>query len=209
LTVTGTSGDLVNGSASIALQPTDSCIIVCSGTQFYTVGLGKSTQFAFTQLSKAVTTGTYTLTSSEASNVIQKYTGALSGNVTIIVPSTVQVYYMVNATTGPYTVTISTGSGSSAILTAGTQATLVCDSVNLFNANTILAGSSTVSLNNGSVGAPSLNFSAETTTGVYRAASGEFNIAILGVLRSTLSASGLAIVGTGNFTGGISGGVFT
>jgi hypothetical protein len=79
----------------------------------------------------------------------------------------------------------------------------------LFNANTILAGSSTISLNSGSVGSPSLNFSAETTTGVYRAASGEFNIAILGVLRSTLSASGLAIVGTGNFTGGVSGGVFT
>jgi hypothetical protein len=209
LTVTGTSGDLINGSASIALQPTDSCIIVCSGTQFYTVGLGKSTKFAFTQLSKAVTTGSYTLTSSEASNVIQKYTGALTGNVTIIVPSTVQVYYIVNATTGAYTVTISTGSGSSAILTAGTQATLVCDSVNLFNANTILAGSSTVSLNNGSVSAPSLNFSAETTTGIYRAASGEFNTTILGVLRSTLSASGLAIVGTGNFTGGISGGTFT
>jgi hypothetical protein len=209
LTITGTSGDLINGSASIALQPTDSCIIVCSGTQFYTVGLGKSTQFAFTQLSKAVTTGTYTLSASEASNVIQKYTGALSGNVTIIVPSTVQVYYIVNATTGAYNLTISTGSGASAILTPGTQATLVCDSVNLFNANTILAGSSTVSLNSGSVSAPSLNFSAETTTGVYRAASGEFNIAILGVLRSTLSASGLAIVGTGNFTGGISGGVFT
>jgi hypothetical protein len=209
LTITGTSGDLINGSGSIALQPTDSCIIVCSGTQFYTVGLGKSTQFAFTQLSKAVTAGSYTLTASEASNVIQKYTGALSGNVTIIVPSTVQVYYIVNATTGPYTVTISTGGGSSAILTSGTQATLVCDSVNLFNANTILAGSSTVSLNSGSVGAPSLNFSAETTTGVYRAASGEFNISILGVLRSTLSASGLAIVGTGNFTGGVSGGVFT
>jgi hypothetical protein len=209
LTVTGTSGDLINGSASIALQPTDSCILVCSGTQFYTVGLGKSTQFAFTQLSKAVTAGSYTLTASEASNVIQKYTGALSGNVTIIVPSTVQVYYIVNATTGAYTLTISTGGGSSAILTPGTQATLVCDSINLFNANTILAGSSTVSLNSGSVGAPSLNFSAETTTGIYRAASGEFNISILGVLRSTLSASGLAIVGTGNFTGGISGGVFT
>ena len=208
LTVAGSGGNVINGSASIALQPTDSCIIVCSGSQFYTVGLGRNTQFAFTQLSKAVLTGTYTLTASEASNVIQKYTGALTGNVTIIVPSTVQVYYIVNATTGAYTVTISTGSGASAILTTGTQATLVCDSVNLFNANTILAGSSTVSLNSGSVGAPSLNFSSETTTGVYRAASGEFNISILGVLRSTVSASGLAIVGTGNFTGGVAGGVF-
>lgn len=210
LTVSGTGGDTINGSASIVLQPSDSCIIVCSGSTFYTVGLGKSTQFAFTQLTKAVSSGTYTLTASEASNVIQKYTGALAGNVTIVVPSTVQVYYIVNATTGAYTVTISTGSGASAILTAGSQATLVCDSVNLYNANTILAGSSTISLNDGSVGAPSLNFSSETTTGVYRAASGEFNIAILGVLLSTLSASGLTINGTitaANYVG-ISGGTF-
>ena len=208
LTVTGTSGDLINGSASIALQPTDSCIIVCSGTQFYTVGLGKSTQFAFTQLSKAVLTGSYTLTATEASNVIQKYTGALTGNVTIVIPSTVQVYYILNETSGAFTVTISTGAGATAVLTAGTQATLVCDSVNLYNANTILAGSSTISLTNGSVGAPSLNFASETTTGIYRAASGEFNHTILGVLRSTLSATGLAIIGTGNFTGGVAGGTF-
>jgi len=208
LTVAGSGGNVINGSASIALQPADSCIIVCSGSQFYTVGLGRNTQFAFTQLSKAVTTGSYTLTASEASNVIQKYTGALTGNVTIVVPSTVQVYYIVNATSGAYTVTITTGSGGTAILTAGSQATLVCDSVNLYNANTILAGSSTISLQNGSVGAPSLNFASEATTGIYRAASGEFNLAILGVLRSTLSATGLAIVGTGNFTGGVAGGVF-
>ena len=148
------------------------------------------------------------MTASEASNVIQKYTGTLTGNVTIVVPSTVQVYYIVNATSGAYTVTITTGSGGTAILTAGSQATLVCDSVNLYNANTILAGSSTISLQNGLVGAPSLNFASESTTGIYRAASGEFNLSILGVLRSTLSATGLAIVGTGNFTGGVAGGTF-
>ena len=208
LTVTGTSGNLINGSASIVLQPSDSCIIVCSGVQFYTVGLGKSTQFAFTQLSKAVTTGTYTLTSAEASNVIQKYTGTLTGNVTVIVPATVQVYYILNETSGAYTVTISTGSGATAVLTAGSQATLVCDSVNLYNANTVLAGSSTISLNNGSVGAPSLNFSSETTTGVYHAASGEFNVAILGALRLTVSAAGISVVGTGTFSGGIAGGTY-
>jgi hypothetical protein len=208
LTVSPYSGQTINGSSTLLMQPTDSAIIVCSGTTFYTVGLGKSTQFNFTQLSKAVSTGTYTLTASEASNVIQKYTGVLTGNVTVVVPPTVQVYYIVNATTGAYTVTITTGVGGSAVLTTGTQATLVCDSVNLVNANTILAGSATVTLNSGSAGSPSLNFSAESTTGVYRAASGEFNIAILGVLGSTLSATGLAIVGTGNFTGGISGGTF-
>lgn len=208
LMVAGSGANTINGSASIILQPGDSAIIVCSGATFYTVGLGKSTQFAFTQLTKAVATGIYTLTANEASNVIQKYTGALVGNVTIVVPSTVQVYYIVNATTNAFTVTITTGAGATAILTPGSQATLVCDSVNLYNANTILAGSSSINLISGVVGAPSLSFSAETTTGVYRAASGEFNIAILGVLRSTLSASGLAIVGTGNFTDGVSGGTY-
>lgn len=208
LTVACSGANLINASASIVLQPTDSAIIVCSGTTFYTVGLGRNTQFNFTQLTKAVTSGTYTLTTGEASNVIQKYTGTLTGNVTIVVPSTVQVYYILNETLGAYTVTITTGSGGTAILTTGTQATLVCDSINLYNANTILAGSSTISLQNGLVNSPSLNFSSEVTTGLYRAGTGEFNTAILGVLRSTISATGLTIAGIGTFSGGVAGGTF-
>tara|TARA_R110000868_G_scaffold13814_1_gene64210 strand:+ start:1447 stop:2685 length:1239 start_codon:yes stop_codon:yes gene_type:complete len=211
LTLAGTGGNTINGSSSIIFQPTDSAIIVCSGTSFYTVGLGKSTQFAFTQLTKAVTNGTVTLTAAEASNVIQKYTGTLTGNVTVVVPQTVQVYYVQNATVGTvsnFTVTLTTGVGSSAIIESNQQATLICDSVNLVNANTVLVGSSSIGLIDGSVNTPSLYFASEATTGVYRNSSGEFNTAILGVLRSTISASGLAIVGTGNFTGGISGGAF-
>jgi hypothetical protein len=177
------------------------------------VVLGKSTQFAFTQLTKAVTTGTYALTAAEAANVVQKYTGTLTGNVTIIVPPTVQVYYIQNATDGGvsnYTVKITTNTGGSeATIASNQQATLICDSVNLVNANTVLAGSSSIGLINGTVGAPALYFGSEPTTGIYRNASGEFNTSILGVLRSTLSATGLAIVGTGNFTGGVSGGVFS
>lgn len=212
LTVATTGGQSINGSGTVTMQPNDSAIIVCSGTAFYTVGLGKSTQFNFTQLTKAVTNGSYTLTAVEASNVIQKYTGTLTGNVTIVVPQTVQVYYIVNNTVGGvgnYTVTLTTGIGNVATISAGNQATLICDSVNLLNANTVLAGASNISLNNGSVGAPSLNFSSETTTGVYRAAAGEFDIAILGTNRLALTATGLAIDGTGNFTGGISGGTFS
>ena len=212
LGVTGTGGNTINGSTSIVLQPSDSCVIVCSGTTFYTVGLGKSTQFAFTQLTKSVTTGTYTLTASEASNVIQKYTGTLTGNVTIIVPPTVQVYYIQNATVGGasnFTITLTTNSGGSvATIASNQQSTLICDSVNLVNANTVLAGSSSIGLIDGTVASPALYFGSEPSTGLYRAGSGEYNIAILGVLRSTLSATGLAIVGTGNFTGGISGGTY-
>ena len=49
---------------------------------------------------------------------------------------------------------------------------------------------------NGNVGSPSLSFAAEGSTGVYRASAGQFNIAILGVLRFTLAATGLTIVGS-------------
>ncbi len=212
LTVDTTGGQLINGSTSIVMQPADSAFIICSGTAFFTVGLGKSTQFNFTQLTKAVTTGTYTLTSAEASNVIQKYTGTLTGNVTIIVPPTVQVYYAINDTDGGvsgYTVTVSTGSGTTAVLTSGNQATLICDSVNILNANTILAGTANISLNNGTVANPSLNFASETSTGVYRASAGQFNISILGTNRMTVAATGVSVAGSGTFTSGITGGTFT
>ena len=213
LTVATTGGELFNGSTTVSLQAGDSCIIVCSGSAFYSVGLGRTTQFNFTQLTYPVVSGTYTLTSNEASNVIMKFTGTLTGNVTVIVPETVQVYYIQNATDGTvsnYTVTLSTGvsGASTAAIPAGQQATLICDSVNLVNANTILAGSSSISLINGSVGSPALNFGSEPTTGVYRAGAGEFDISILGVNRFALLAAGLTINGTGTFTGGVLGGTF-
>jgi hypothetical protein len=212
LTVSPSSGDLINGAASISLQPSDSCFICCSGLAFYTVGLGRSTQFNFTQLTKAVTSGSYTLTSAEASNVVQKYTGTLSGNVTITLPQTVQVYYITNQTNGTgagYQITFTTGAGGgTATVPAGEQVILLCDSVNLLNASTIAAGALNVSLVNGTVGAPSLNFASENSTGIYRPAVGELGMAILGAKLFGLSSAGLTISGTGTFTGGISGGVF-
>jgi hypothetical protein len=173
--------------------------------------LGQISNFNFTQLTYPVVSGTYTLTSAEAANVIQKYTGALTGNVTIVVPQTVQVYYVQNATTNAaYTVTLTTGlSGStSAVIGSNQQAILICDSINLVSANSVIAGATAIGLVDGSVSSPALYFGSETTTGVYRAGSGQFNIAILGVNLFTLNTSGLAIAGTGTFTGGIFGGTF-
>ena len=211
LTVTP-AGGLINGAASIALQPADSAFVVCSGSAFFTVGLGRSTQFNFTQLTKAVVNGAYTLTSSEASNVVQKYTGTLTGNVTVTLPQTVQVYYITNQTDGGgpgYQITFTTGSGgATATIPAGQQVILLCDSVNLLNASTIAAGAVNVSLVDGTAGAPSLNFANETSTGVYRPGSGEFGIAVLGAKYFGLTTTGLSITGTGTFSNGVQGGAF-
>jgi len=214
LTVSPSGGNLINGSASLALQPSDSCLIACSGSAFYTIGLGQGTQFSFTQLTKSVAPGgSFTLTSTEAANVIQKYTGALSSNVTVTMPQTVQIYYITNQTTGPYTITFTTGASGGATATVPTaqQIILLCDSVNLYNASTIAAGATAVTLSNGAVGAPALSFASETTTGVYRPASGEFGISILGVQRLDVTATGITVTGAGAFTGAVSGttGTFT
>lgn len=212
LTVSPASG-LINGSSTLTMQPADSAFIVCSGTAFYTVGLGRNTQFNFTQLTKAVTSGAYVLTASEASNVVQKYTGTLTNNVTVTLPQTIQVYYITNQTDGTasnFQITFQTGAagGATATIPAGQQVILLCDSVNLLNASTIAAGAVNVSLVDGTEAAPSLNFATETNTGIYRPGSGEIGMTVLASQVFGLTATGLTIYGTGNFIDGVSGGVF-
>lgn len=213
LTVTPSGGDQIDSAASIALQPADSAIICCSGSAFFTVGIGKSADFNFTQNTKAVTSGAYTLSASEAANPIQKFTGTLTGNVTVTVPQTIAVYYVTNQTDGTgsgYTVTVTTGvpGGASAVIPAGQQVILLCDSASLLNASTIAAGASVLSLDNGNVSSPSLNFASETTTGLYRPGAGQQAMSILGVQRMLLEAAGMTVTGSVVATAGISGGSF-
>jgi hypothetical protein len=228
LTVNGSGGELIDGSASKAFAPNESAFIVCTGTTFVTIGYGVSTQFEYGVLTKTVTTGTYTLTASEAANTIQIYNGTLTGNVTVVVPPVVNFYVISNQTTaGGFTLTIETGAvgASTATVPAGGQASLICDGTNLLNANTTQAGGTAFSLVNGSAGSPSLNFGSETNTGIYRPGSGRFGISILGNQIVDVNANGMdvtgdvnatgdvtgvnaAFTGTGNFQGGISGGTF-
>jgi hypothetical protein len=213
LSITPSGGQLIDSAAAIDLQPDDSCFVICSGSAFFTVGIGRSTEFNFTQLTKAVTSGTVTLTPAEASNVIQKYTGTLSGNVTVELPQTIQVYYITNQTDGTgsnFDITFTTGISGSGVATvpSNQQAILLCDSVNLFNAATVAAGIVNPQLSDGSVGAPSLSFASEQNTGVYRPGAGQFAVTVLGAQRLNVTASGISVTGTGTFSGGVLGGTF-
>ena len=155
--------------------------------------------------------GTYTLSASEATSLIQEYVGTLSGPVTINYPPVVAFYVVSNQTTsGGNTLTIQTGvsGGATATVSSGNQATLICDGVNFYNANTVQAGASVTSLANGSAPNPSLSFASEPSTGIFRSGSGSFNISILGTNRAEVNATGLEVTGTGNFSGGVLGGTF-
>ena len=212
LTLTCSGANVIDGSATKNFAPDESAFVISTGTAFVTIGYGQSANFVFSALVKPVVTGTYLLTPSEASNTIQEYVGNLTGNVIAQYPPAVNFYVISNQVTdNGFTLTITTGvvGGANAIVPPGQQVTLICDGTNFLNANTVQAGATAISLVNGSVGTPALNFSAETSTGIYRPGAGQMNIAILGVDRAAFSATGVNVTGSGNFTTGIAGGVFT
>jgi hypothetical protein len=209
-TIAPASG-LIDGGANKAFAPGESAFIVSTGAQYVTVGYGVSTQFEFGVLTKPVVTGTYTLTANEAANTIQIYTGTLTGNVTIIVPPVANFYVISNqCNAGAFTLTISTGAMGSipAVVPSSGQASLICDGTNLLNANTALTGGVSFSLVDGLVGSPSLNFGLETSTGIYRPGAGRFGVTVLGALVLDVDTGGVDVVGTGNFSLGVSGGTF-
>lgn len=211
LTLDAPGSQTIDGGLTKAFAPNESAFIVSTGTEFVTIGYGVSTQFEFGILTKTVTNGTYTLTANEAANTIMIFNGTLTNNVTIIVPPVINFYVISNQTTaGGFALTISTGAvgANDAQVPAAGQATVFCDGTNILNANTTQAGGTSFSLVNGSAGSPSLNFGSETNTGIYRPGAGRFGVSILGNLVLDVTASGISVTGTGNFTGGISGGTF-
>jgi len=209
-TLTCTGAELIDGNSTKTFNPSESAFVVCTGTAYVTVGYGVNSSFVFTSLVKNVVSGNYLLTASEASNTIQEYVGNLTGNVTLTFPPIVNLYVISNQTTdNGYTLTATTGLGYTATIPPGQQATLICDGTNFLNANTTQAGATAVSLVDGTVGTPSLNFAAETGTGLYRPSAGQLAIAVLGTKRVGVTATGVTVTGSGTFTTGIAGGTFT
>jgi hypothetical protein len=196
VTVQPQGTDTIDGNANAQLQLTESFVIVCNGSGYNTFAYGRSNQFAFTTLVKNVTGGTVTLTSAEGANVIQEYTGVLTSNCTVIVPSTVQLYSLQNNTTGAFTLTFKTTSvGADTVVLPQTQTIIaICDGTNVYNAQT--ATSSTLgnlTLSNGTAAAPSLNFTGDTTSGLYLVGSAQLGFTIAGTNRMTLNATGLLV----------------
>jgi hypothetical protein len=186
----------IDGQSSAQLQIDESFVVVSDGLNWYSYAYGQSATFFFTQLVKTVTGGTVTLTTAEGSAIIQEYEGTLVSNCTVIVPRTVQIYSFRNLTTGPYTLTFSTGVGGGSTITLPQNQTIIaiCDGTNVYNAQTSTSSTiNALTLGNGSAAAPSLSFVGDSTTGLYLAATGQLGIALSGVNAATFSPTGLLI----------------
>jgi hypothetical protein len=206
LTIDTPDTALIDGNVSTQLQLTESFVIVCDGTNWNTFGYGQAVQFAFTQLALVVTGGTLTETSSQASNLIQEFSGTLTSNQIVIVPSTVQLYTITNNTTGAYNFTVKTSSVGAATVVVPQSSTLVlvCDGTNVYNAASGSSSSITsLTLGNGSLAVPSLKFSGDLNSGMYLPASGQVGFVINNGLAGFFDSTGFTSIN------GISGGTFT
>lgn len=211
LTITPSGTDTIDGNATQQLQLTESISLVSNGANWDSFGYGQSNTFAYTLLALSVTGGTLTLSSTQASNTIQTYSGVLTSNQTVIVPSTVQLYTVTNNTSGSFTFTVKTavGGGATVTISQGTSLVLTCDGTNVYNAASGSSSSITsLTLGNGSLATPSLKFTGDVNSGLYLPSTGQVGFVINNALLGYYNASGLSITGSGNFTTGISGGTF-
>jgi hypothetical protein len=158
LTVATTvGGQNVNGGATLMLNPGDSSILFCDGGNYFTIGLGKSASFAFDFVSISLTgqPSPYILAGANLNRVAYRFTGNITGNVQIVVPSTVQQYWVTNGTdlaSAPYTIEVKTLAGLGVTLSRDQRAILFCDGTNVLDADT--AGiSSPLSVAQGGTGA--------------------------------------------------------
>jgi hypothetical protein len=167
MTLTPVGGETVDGLGTVVLQLNESCFVNAGAGAWYTIGRGRNQQFNFTQLTKTVTGGTTTLTLSEASNVVQTYSGVLASAETVVLPAVVQVYYIANTTTGAYTFTIKNpATGSTLVLPQGQSAVVFSDGTNVTNTATSIGGITSLLLAAGAAASPSLAF-VNTNNGIF------------------------------------------
>lgn len=143
----------IDGSSTKTYNPGESSMLVTDGTNYYSIGYGKDAVFAFDYTSIDVAgTGNYVLSGSELNRIAYDLTGLLTGDRYIIVPNTVQQYWITNDTTGAYNLEVKTLAGTGVTINQGQSAIMYCNGTNVVLGDT--AGVATpISVADGGTGA--------------------------------------------------------
>ncbi len=191
-----TAGGTIDESNTKMIQPGESCFIVSKGdvTGYFTIGYGRSTEFAFTQLSVDVSgVGGITITSAQAANKLWYFYNTAGADRTVTIPAVASVYFIrVGAIGAGNDLTFTTGGGATVILSANQSYTIYCDGTNVTSAQTV-AVTSTVALDDGSAASPSFNFTLDTDTGLYRANTNLLGVTAAGTMVATFGTTGLTL----------------
>ena len=135
----------IDGAATKTLNPGDTAIVMTDGVNMFTLGFGQDAVYSFTYITINVggLSGTYTLSGAELNKTAIKFTGALAGNLDIIVPSTQQQYWVDNSTTGAFIFgvrTITQASPGVSITNSSTRSILYSNGTDVILAETLGLG---------------------------------------------------------------------
>ena len=150
LTLNPDGAEEIDDAATKSLAIGESCMVVCDGDEFYTVGYGRSTTTTITAVvvSGGGAVGTQTLTATEVAAQVQQFNGTLTG-ARAYEYGTVAGFWFIfnNLTLGGHVATWRVNSSdagvTSASIPSGVRAILVSDGTNMFLAMSTSSGTVT------------------------------------------------------------------
>lgn len=204
ITLTGSSGQLIDLLSTSVLNPGESAYYIASqfsggALTWYSLGKGIPTFFADSVLSLTVTGGTVTLTTQQNNNNIIQFSGTLTSNSIILFNANAGSWYMQNNTTGSFTLTVQLNNGTDPGVEIPQGATLIVYSngVNMMLAPSIQLPS-TFTFPSGTVGTPGMRFTDDPSTGFYDISIGNVGFSSAGTQTIDFTPTQLLIAPQGN-----------
>jgi hypothetical protein len=189
-----TSG-LIDGEVNLILALGQTAFFITDGTNLFSVGLGNLIFFNASMLNKPIggLGPVVTISSLEATNLIQTLTGVLTEDVTVTYPDTVAQYIIANLTTGSFNVSITVDGGLTPVLIPqGERFIFYSNGAEVFSIPTTIPASSII-FPDGSEGSPSVTFEGDTGSGMYLKAVDNVNITTGSSDCANFSSEGLKI----------------
>lgn len=127
---------LIDGNINLILNPGVSGIFITDGSDWFTVGLTSAldTGFDFIEVNVAGG-GDFVLSGVQLDRVAYRFIGALTAGRKIIVPNTIQEYWVDNNTTGAFALEVATAAQVTPVgIPQGNRVILYCDGVNVLDA---------------------------------------------------------------------------
>lgn len=153
LVVEPAGSETINSGANLTLRPGDSATVITDGLEWYTIGLGQQAVFAFDYTIINVTGGTVTLSGSQLNRIAYRFEGTLTSNCTIVVPPTVQQYWITNATTGAFNLFVRTSAGTPTQVNQGAKGIYYCDGTEMVLASDPTTLTTPIVISDGGTGA--------------------------------------------------------
>ena len=139
ITLTPTGSELINGAPNLTFNPGDSAIVICDGSAFFTIGFGQSAAFAFDYVSidlSSPVTSPYTLSGANLNRIAYSFGGTLTANMEVLIPATIQQYWISNDTSGAFSLTVKVSGQTGVVIPQGSRGIYYCNGTDIIDADT-------------------------------------------------------------------------